>query len=150
MLTVPIRGRYHKVYQRIQSDRFETDSGESGYILRRGYSRIFDEMNANKLCDILPSIPPPHSQSIHFHGIAQLLLWRRYAALRINSFAEYGALLQPFLPTQKLVLSQKRSPRRQSKSAQCIQGGVKSESTACNIHYRSLRSRDKTSEIRVF
>lgn len=57
-------------------------------------------MNANELCDIQPSIPP-HLQSIHFHSIVQLLLWQWRAALRTNSFTEYGALLQPFLSTYR-------------------------------------------------
>lgn len=58
-------------------------------------------MNTNELCDIQSSIPPPHLQSIHFHSIVQLLLWQWRAALRTNSFAEYGALLQPFLSTYR-------------------------------------------------
>lgn len=58
-------------------------------------------MNTNELCDIQPFIPSPHLQSIHFHSIVQLLLWQWCAALRTNSFAEYGALLQPFLSTYR-------------------------------------------------
>ncbi|KAL0117257.1 hypothetical protein PUN28_010239 [Cardiocondyla obscurior] len=80
--------------------------------------RMADEtMKANEYCDILPCAT---LQSIRFHSIVQLLLWQWYGALRTNSFTEHGTLLQSFLPTWEPVHSQEWSPRRQSKSAECI------------------------------